>query len=175
MGRYVTMPDALIHKPTNTLFLSTKKNKAGDKYATQSMAIFPVTECETWVESFPTLAIAMPPEIGQVVAHGDHAFIVLNRSRDKESGKARLWHQWDANTRTGEWFWMDDCAIVSDELIERWVELVAFTRHNHKEDTPEYRSFIAQVPEPIRDLCIVRSFNKILATMPLGKDYNEIF
>ena len=70
---------------------------------------------------------------------------------------------------------MDDCAIVSDELIDRWVELIAFTRHNHKEDTEQYRSYIAQVPEAIRDLCIVRSFNKILATMPLGKDYNEIF
>jgi hypothetical protein len=167
--------DVLIHSPTKTLFLSARQNEAKTKYKTKAGAIFPVSECETWVESFPVMAIAMPPEISQVVAHGDHAFIVLNRSRDKESGKARLWHQWDANTRTGEWFWMDDCAIVSDELIDRWVELIAFTRHNHKEDTEQYRAYIAQVPEAIRDLCIVRSFNKILATMPLGKDYNEIF
>lgn len=71
------MPDTLIHKPTNTLFLSTKKNKAGDKYATQSMAIFPVIECEEWKENFPIMAIAMPPEVGQVVAYNYDVFIVI--------------------------------------------------------------------------------------------------
>jgi hypothetical protein len=169
------MPDTLIHKPTNTLFLSTKKNKAGDKYATQSMAIFPVIECETWKENFPVMAIAMPPEIGQVVAHNYDVFTVQHRTRDKETGNARLWHEWDANTRTGQWYWMDDCSLVSDDLIDKWVEAIALNRHLHKEDTPEYRHFIQDVPAPIRELCIVRSFNKILATMPLGKDYNEIF
>lgn len=164
------MPVTLIHKPTNTLFLSTKKNKKGDRYATQSMAVFPVVECEEWKENFPMLAIAMPPEIGQVVAHGKHVFSVLNRSRDKETQKARLWHEWNADTRTGQWYWMDDCTIVTDELIDKWVEAIAFTRHNHKEDSPEYRAFIQDVPAPIRDLCIVRSFNKILEKMPLGKE-----
>ena len=77
------MPQVLIHKPTDTLFISVKKNKKGDRYATQSMAVFPVVECEEWKEYFPMLAIAMPPEIGQVVTHGKHVFSVLNRSRDK--------------------------------------------------------------------------------------------
>ena len=164
------MPDTLIHKPTNTLFLSTKKNKAGDKYATQSMAIFPVAECEIWKENFPPMAIAMPPEIGQVVQHKYDAFIVLNRTRDKETQRARLWHKWDADTRTGEWYWMDDCAIVSDDLINGWVEAIALARHHNKEDTVQYRAVIQEIPQPIRDLCIVKSFNKILATMPLGKE-----
>jgi len=164
------MPQVLIHKPTDTLFISVKKNKKGDRYATQSMAVFPVVECEEWKEDFPMLAIAMPPEIGQVVAHGDHVFTVLNRSRDKETQKARLWHEWDADTRTGQWYWMDDCAIISDDLIDKWVGAIAFTRHNHKEDSPEYRAFIQDVPVPIRELCIVRSFNKILEKMPLGKE-----
>lgn len=169
------MPATLIHKPTNTLFLSTKKNKKGDRYATESMAVFPVAECEEWKENFPMLAIAMPPEIGQVVTHGDHVFTVLNRSRDKETQKPKLWHQWDANTRIGEWYWMDDCSLVSDALIDGWVEAIALIRHLHKEDTPEYRNGIQQVPEPIRDLCTVRSFNKILGKIPLGDNYNEIF
>lgn len=164
------MPQVLIHKPTDTLFISVKKNKKGDRYATQSMAVFPVVECEEWKEDFPMLAIAMPPEIGQVVAHGERVFSVLNRSRDKETQKARLWHEWNADTRTGQWYWMDDCTIVTDELIDKWVEAIAFTRHNHKEDSPEYRAFIQDVPMPIRDLCIVRSFNKILEKMPLGKE-----
>ena len=168
------MPQVLIHKPTDTLFISVKKNKKGDRYATQSMAVFPVVECEEWKEDFPMLAIAMPPEIGQVVTHGKHVFSVLNRSRDKETQKARLWHEWDADTRTGQWYWMDDCAIVCGELVDNWVEAIAFTRHNHKEDSPEYRAFIQDVPVPIRDLCIVRSFNKILGKMPLGKE-GEIF
>jgi hypothetical protein len=169
-GKQFKMPDTLIHKPTNTLFLSTKKNKAGDRYATQSMAIFPVAECEEWKENFPMLAISMPPEINQVVAHGNHVFTVLNRSRDKETQKARLWHEWDANTRTGQWYWMEECSLVSDRLIEGWVEAIALERVLHKEDSPEYRAMIANVPEPIRDLCIVRSFNKILAKMPIGKE-----
>lgn len=164
------MPQVLIHKPTDTLFISVKKNKKGDRYATQSMAVFPVVECEEWKEDFPMLAIAMPPEIGQVVAHGERVFSVLNRSRDKETQKARLWHEWNADTRTGQWYWMDDCTIVTDELIDKWVEAIAFTRYNHKEDSPEYRAFIQEVPEPIRELCIVRSFNKILEKMPLGKE-----
>ncbi len=163
------MPDTLIHKPTNTLFLSTKKNKAGDKYATQSMAIFPVAECEAWNENFPMMAIAMPPEVGQVVAHGDHVFTVLKRARDRETQKAKLWHDAD------NWYWMDDCAVVSDVLIDKWVEAIALARHLSKEDTPQYRGFIQDVPLPIRDLCIVKSFNKILSTMPLSKDYSEIF
>jgi hypothetical protein len=131
------------------------------------MAIFPVTECEEWKENFPMIAVAMPPEVGQVVAHGEHIFTVLNRSRDKETKKARLWHEWDATTRIGQWYWMDDCAILTDDIIDKWVELIAFTRHNYKEDTPEYRHFIQVVPAPIRDLCIVRSFNKILEKMPI--------
>jgi hypothetical protein len=144
-------------------------------YATESMAVFPVAECEEWKESFPMIAIAMPPEVGQVVAHGEHVFVVLNRTRDKETGKARLWHEWDATTRIGQWYWMDECSLVSDELIEGWVEAIAFTRHNHKEDSPEYRAFIQQVPQPIRDLCIVRSFNKILAALPIKEDADGFF
>lgn len=164
------MPQVLIHKPTDTLFISTKRNKKGDRYATESMAVFPVAECEEWKENFPMIAVAMPPEVGQVVAHGEHIFTVLNRSRDKETQKARLWHEWGATSRTGQWYWMDDCAILTDDIIDKWVELIAFTRHNYKEDTPEYRHFIQVVPAPIRDLCIVRSFNKILEKMPLGKE-----
>lgn len=169
------MPNALIHKPTNTLFLSVKKNKAGDKYATQSMAIFPVIECKEWEENFPMLAIAMPPEIGQVVAHGDHVFTVMHRTKDKETGKPRLWHEWDADTRTGQWYWMEECSFVTDEIIDKWVELIAYTRHNYKEDTPEYRDFIQVVPAPIRELCIVRSFNKILQSLPIKEDANGYF
>lgn len=169
------MPQVLIHNPTNTLFISAKKNKKGDRYATQSMAVFAVAECQEWKENFPMLAIAMPPEIGQVVAHGDHVFTVQHRTRDKETSNARLWHEWDSNTRTGQWYWMDDCSLVSDKLIEKWVEVASFTRHNFKEDTPEYRDHIQAIPVPIRELCIVRSFNKILATMPLGQEHTEIF
>lgn len=160
----------LIHKPTNTLFLSVRKNKKGDRYATQSMAIFPVAECEEWKENFPAIACEMPPEVGQVVAHDHHIFIVQNRSRDKETQKPRLWHRWDANTRTGEWYWMDECSLVSDTVMEGWVDAIALTRHVHKEDSPEYRAFMAEVPDPIRDLCVVRSFNKIFERLPLGKE-----
>ena len=168
------MPQALIHKPTKTLFLSTRKNKAQDKYATQSMAVFPVAECEEWKENFPMTAIAMPPEIGQVVAHGEHIFVVQHRARDKETQKAKLWYEWDANTRTGQWVWMDDCTTVSDALIDKWVEAIALYRQ-YKEDSPQYRDFINQVPEPIRDLCIVRSFNKILELLPITEEINGCF
>jgi hypothetical protein len=168
------MPQVLIHKPTETLFISTKKNKKGDRYATQSMAVFPVAECEEWKENFPMLACEMPPKIGQVVSHGDRVFIVLNLSRDKETQKGKVWYEWITESKSGQWYWYDDCAIVPDALIEKWVEAIAEIRYMSKEDTPEYRNFIQQVPEPIRELCIVRSFNKILGKLPLGKE-GEIF
>ena len=168
------MPNALIHKPTNTLFLSTRKNKEGNRYATQSMAVFPVAECEEWKESFPMMAIAMPPEIGQVVAHGEHIFIVLKLSRDKETQKGKVWHEWDAQSKSGQWHWYDDCTTVSDALIDKWVEAIALYRE-YKEDSPQYQSFIKRVPEPIRDLCIVRSFNKILELLPISEEVNGCF
>jgi len=162
------MPEILIHNKTKTVFRLAAKNKT--KYRTDSGAIFPIHECKEWKENFPMIAVAMPPEVGQVVAHGEHIFTVLNRSRDKETQKAKLWHEWNADTRIGQWYWMDDCAILTDDMINKWVELIAYTRHNYKEDTPEYRRFIQVVPEPIRELCIVRSFNKILEKMPIGKE-----
>lgn len=160
----------LIHKPTNTLFLSLRKNKKGDRYATQSMAIFPVAECEEWKEDFPAIACEMPPAIGQVVAHDRHIFTVLNLSRDKATQKGKVWHEWDAQSKSGKWYWYDECSLVSDALIKDWVDAIALHRHYHKEDTPEYRAFIQEIPAPIRDLCIVRSFNKIFEKLPLGKE-----
>lgn len=167
------MPATLIHKPTQTLFFSSKKNKV--RYLTPSKAVFPIAECEEWKENFPQLAIAMPPEVGQVVAHGEHVFIVLNRTKDRETERVKLWHEWDATTRTGLWYWMDDCALVTDELIEGWVEAIALERVLRKEDTSEYRAMINRVPAPIRDLCIVRSFNKVLCSTPIKEDADGWF
>lgn len=166
------MPATLIHKPTQTLFFSNKKNKV--RYLTPSEAVFPIAECEEWKENYPQLAIAMPPEVGQVIAHGEHIFTVLNRTKDRETQKARLWHEWDATTRTGQWYWMDECTIVSDVLIEQWVEAIALHRI-YKEDSPEYQAFIKRVPAPIRDLCIVRSFNKVLSLLPVPPEVNGYF
>lgn len=163
------MPETLIHKPTNTLFLSVKQNEKKTKYRTEKGAIFPVAECEIWKENFPPMAIAMPPEIGQVVQYKYDAFIVVRRAIDKESGQKRLWYC-DVETRSCGYYPLDDCAIVSDDLINGWVEAIALERHHNKEDTAQYRAVIQEIPQPIRDLCIVKSFNKILATMPLGKE-----
>ena len=167
------MPELLIHNKTKIVFQSTAKNKT--KYKTNSGAIFPIHECTEWKENFPQLAIAMPPEVGQVVSHGEHVFIVQNRTKDRETERVKLWHEWDATTRTGLWYWMDECALVTDELIEGWVESIALERVLRKEDTPEYRAMINRVPAPIRDLCIVRSFNKVLCSTPIKEDADGCF
>ncbi len=166
------MPATLIHKPTQTLFFSNKKNKV--RYLALSEAVFPISECEEWKENFPQLAIAMPPEVGQVVAHGEHIFTVLNRSRERDTLRVKLWHKWDANTRAGEWYWIDECVLVTDELIEQWVEAIALHRQ-YKEDSPEYQAFIKRVPASIRDLCIVRSFNKVMNLLPVPPEVNGYF
>lgn len=165
------MPELLIHKKTKTVFQSIASNRT--KYKTNAGAIFPIHECDKWEENFPAIAETMPPKIGQVIAHGEHLFKVLNLSRDKESQKGKVWYEWNPETKTGQFHWYDDCKLVED-VIDKWVELIAFTRHNYKEDTPEYRHYLSLVPELIRDLCVVRSFNKILGTMPLGEE-GELF
>lgn len=165
------MPATLIHKPTQTLFFSNKKNKV--RYLTPSEAVFPIAECEEWKENYPQLAIAMPPELGQVVTHGEHIFIAVRRAIDKETGQKRLWFC-DVESKSCGYYPLHECAIVSNELIEGWVEAIALHRI-YKEDSPEYQAFIKRVPAPIRDLCIVRSFNKVLSLLPVPPEVNGYF
>lgn len=165
------MPEILIHNKTKTVFQLTAKNKI--KYRTDSGAVFPIHECEEWRENYPQLAYEMPPELGQVVSHGEHVFIVVRRAIDKETGQKRLWYC-DIKIKSCGYYPLEDCSIVSDELIEGWVEAIALHRF-YKEDSSEYQAFIKRVPASIRDLCIVRSFNKVLNLLPVPPEVNGCF
>ena len=154
-----------IHKPTGILFYSETKNKDGTKFRTNAKAIFAVDECEVWEANYPMLAIAMPPEVGQVVMKpngqhsnglplNEHVFRVVRRGKD-ESGQKNLYY----GVGKHEFYPMDDCITVTDAIIFAWVDAIAAFR-DQKETSPEYQTFINRVPEPIRDLCIIRSFNK---------------
>lgn len=161
------MPNTLIHKPTNTIFQAHQSNKT--KHRSSSGAVFPILKCVSWEGHIYPIATVMPPELGQVAAHGDHIFTVVRRAMDKETGQKRLWYC-EIATKSCGFYALDDCSLVSDELIDGWVEAIALYQNFHKEDSADYQDFIRRVPEPIRDLCVVRSFNRILELLPTVKE-----
>lgn len=148
------------HISTGTLVAVDKWSKDKTAFMTKAGAKFAIADCEKWEPNYPQLAIAMPPEKGHVVASGDHVFIVVYRTKAKD--EIRLWYEWDEETKIGKYYPMSQCQLIEHEvekhLIDGWVYAIAANR-SYKETSAEYQSFIKLVPEPIRDICVIRSMD----------------
>ncbi len=164
------------HIPSGTLVAADKWNSDKTVFKTKSGAKFAIADCEKWEPNYPQLAIAMPPEIGHVVASGDHVFVVVYRTKAKN--EIRLWYEWNPETKIGKYYPMDQCQLieydVEKRLIDGWIHAIAAHR-SQKETSAEYQTFIKLVPEPIRDICVIKSMDYVYEPITIPEDNKGFF
>lgn len=166
------------HIPSRTLVAADKWNSDKTVFKTKAGAKFAIADCEKWEADYPQLAIAMPPEVGHVVASGDHVFVVVYRTKAKD--EIRLWYEWNPETKIGKYYPMDQCQLIEYEVEKRlindtWVKGLAITRYYNKETSAEYQSFIKLVPEPIRDICVIKSMDYVYEPIAIPEDPQGFF
>ncbi|WP_055074908.1 hypothetical protein [Pseudanabaena sp. 'Roaring Creek'] len=142
------------HLSSKTLFAVDRWNKDKTIVKTHAGAVFSISDCEKWNPEYPQIAFELPPQDGEVVMRSEHVFIVVKKSRDGNTKEPRLWY----GNVPGQFYPISECSLVSDDLINAWANEIAKFR-NHKETSAEYQNFIQQVPEAIRDLCVIKSLN----------------
>jgi hypothetical protein len=164
------------HIPSGTLVAADKWNSDKTVFKTKAGAKFAIADCEKWEPNYPQLAIAMPPEIGHVVASGDHVFVVVYRTKAKD--EIRLWYEWNPETKIGKYYPMDQCQLieydVEKRLIDGWIHAIAAHR-SQKETSAEYQTFIKLVPEPIRDICVIKSMDYKYEPIEIPEDNKGFF
>jgi hypothetical protein len=160
-----------VHISSKTLFAADKWNSAKTIIQTKSGARFSVSDCEKWEPNYPQLAFEIPPEVNQVVKHGEHVFEVVRRTN---KANPMLWHEYNEDTKSGHFYLASECELITTELIDGWVSTISMFR-NIKETSAEYQNFIKSVPAPIRDLCVIRALNYLYDPIKVPEEDDKGF